>query len=85
MISYYLGFMGSILLALCALPQCIKTYRTKRCDDLSWLFLGMWGFGEIATLLYVYEQHGLDPLLFLNYIANIIMVGYLCGMKKKNK
>jgi len=80
-----IGWIGSLLLALCGLPQAIKTYQTKRADDLSWWFLGMWGGGEILTFIYVLNSNIADgayqyPLL-VNYVINFIIIKYLVYVK----
>ena len=48
-----IGWAGSMLFCLCAVPQCIKAYRTKRVHDLSWIFILMWLLGEILFGIYV--------------------------------
>ena len=40
-----LGWLGSILLAGCAVPEVIIAYRSKSCG-LSWSFLWAWYLGE---------------------------------------
>jgi uncharacterized protein with PQ loop repeat len=76
-----IGWIGAILLALCGLPQAFKTFRTKSCNDLSWLFLGAWLLGEILVLVYIiwdnYETYDFQWPLWLNYILNIIITSYL--------
>ena len=86
MIHYYIGWIGAILLAICAVPQVIKTWRTKKADDLSWLFLLFWLFGEILTLAYIITDDVLLNIthfpLYLNYLFNIVLVFYLVYAKK---
>lgn len=41
----FIGWVGSVLFALCALPQAVKTWKTKKADDLSLLFLIFWMLG----------------------------------------
>jgi len=50
------GWIGSVLLTVCGLPQAIKVWRTKKANDLSMTFLTMWWLGEVFTFLYIYQQ-----------------------------
>ena len=82
-----LGWIGSLLLSFCGIPQAIKSYRTKQADDLSWLFLGMWGVGEIFTLIYVIQSNIISGMfqypLIMNYTLNTIIICYLVYVKIK--
>ena len=60
-----IGWIGSILMAFCGLPQAIESYKTKSSRGLSWGFLIMWFSGELLTLIYILPKMDL-PLLF-NY------------------
>lgn len=74
-----IGWLGSILLAFCGLPQAIESYRTKSSEGLTWGFIGMWFIGEIMTFVYILPQMVL-PLLF-NYTANIIFLAIIIYYK----
>lgn len=80
-----IGWLGSLLLSFCGLPQAIKTYQTKKADDLSWGFLGMWGAGEIFTFIYVIENNlnkgEFQYPLLANYTINTIIIVYLIYVK----
>ena len=67
-----IGWLGSILLAFCGLPQAIESYKTKNSDGLTWGLLLMWFFGEILTIIYIIPKWHW-PLIF-NYTANIIFL-----------
>ena len=67
-----IGWIGSVLLAFCGLPQAIESFKTKSSAGLTWGFIGMWFIGEICTFLYIIPKMDL-PLLF-NYSANIIFL-----------
>jgi uncharacterized protein with PQ loop repeat len=79
----YIGWIGSILLAFCGLPQAIESYKTKNSDGLTWGFLGMWGMGEIFTIIYILPKWHW-PLIF-NYTANIIFIGIILYYKIRGK
>lgn len=72
-----IGWVGSIMLALCGLPQAIKSYRTKSSKDISIWFLILWLLGEVLTLVYVFPK--LDWPLIMNYSFNI---GLICVILK---
>jgi hypothetical protein len=72
-----IGWVGSVLLAFCGLPQAIESFRTKSSPGVTWGLLIMWGAGEVLTLAYVFPKMEL-PLMF-NYAANIVflsVIGY---------
>jgi MtN3 and saliva related transmembrane protein len=74
-----IGWLGSILLAFCGLPQAIESYKTKSSEGLTWGFLFMWFVGEILTIIYILPQMVL-PLIF-NYTANIIFLSIIIYYK----
>lgn len=78
-----IGWIGSILLAFCGLPQAIESFKTKNSDGLTWSFLIMWGMGEIFTVIYIIPKWHW-PLIF-NYTANIMFVGIILYYKIKPK
>lgn len=81
------GWLGSIFFAFCGLPQVVHTWKTKKTDDLSELFLWFWFFGEIFTIYYLlYEDTKTGDYhwpLYFNYFLNLIMVVYLLFARYK--
>jgi uncharacterized protein with PQ loop repeat len=75
-----LGWIGSILFALCALPQALHSIRHGHSDGLTWGFLGMWLSGEIFTLAYVASKQDVLPLI-ANYAANLVFLTIIIGFK----
>lgn len=69
-----IGWIGSILLAFCGLPQAIESYKTKSSEGLTWGFISMWFIGEIFTIIYVFPKMDL-PLLF-----NYSVMYYFCRL-----
>jgi uncharacterized protein with PQ loop repeat len=65
-----IGWIGSVLLALCAIPLAWQCYKQKHADGISNMFLAMWLAGEILTAAYVLPKKDY-PLLF-NYGLNIV-------------
>ncbi len=81
----WIGWTGALLFSWCAVPQCLKTWRTRRADDLSWGFLLMWLWGEVFTLAYVLATNARTgdyqlPLL-TNYAFNLLLACYLIYAK----
>jgi len=64
----YIGWLGSVLFALCGLPQAIQSYKQKHSNGLTWMFLLMWFFGEVFTFAYVLPK--MDYPLLANYVVN---------------
>lgn len=75
----YIGWIGSILLAFCGLPQAWESYKTKSSAGLTWGFIGMWFMGEIFTVIYIIPKWHW-PLIF-NYTANIIFLSIIIYYK----
>jgi uncharacterized protein with PQ loop repeat len=69
-----IGWIGSMLFAFCALPQCIMVCKQKHAQGLSWGFLLMWMLGEILCFFYVAMQPMLQVPLLANYIINFVML-----------
>jgi uncharacterized protein with PQ loop repeat len=78
-----IGYIGSIMLAICGLPQAIESFKTKSSEGLTWGFLSLWFFGEIFTFVYVLPK--MDLPLLINYSANIIFLGIIIFYKIKPK
>ena len=78
-----IGWIGSICLALCGLPQAILSIKTKSSKGISLGMLILWQLGECTTLIYIIA-HRNYPLL-LNYIFNIIIVSIIFYYKIKEK
>jgi len=68
----FVAWIGSILLAVCAVPQAIKSFKEKNADSLSIWFLGLWSSGEV--LLLIYTWHLRDWALAFNYFANTALL-----------
>lgn len=87
MINETIGWIGNILFAICGIPQVIKTFRSKKVNDLSVLFLWMWFWGELLTFYYIIygdlETGILHWPLYFNYAVNTFMATYLIWAKYK--
>jgi uncharacterized protein with PQ loop repeat len=74
-----LGWLGSVCLAICGVPQAIQSFKDKHSHGISWGFLLLWTFGEIFALAYVYDK--LDLPLLVNYGSNILIVSIMLYYK----
>ena len=75
----YIGWLGSVLFALCGLPQAIKSYKEKHSNGLAWGFLLMWFFGEVFTFAYVLPK--MDYPLLANYMVNFVFLAVIIFYK----
>ena len=74
-----LGWLGSICLAICGIPQAWQSFKDKHSHGISCGFVLLWAFGEIFALAYVYDK--LDLPLLLNYATNILILGVILYFK----
>ena len=79
----YIGWVGSIFLAICGLPQAYASWKQGHSNGISSGFLALWGFGEVLTLLYVI--HKMDAPLLLNYFTNILSLSVIIFYKLNPK
>jgi uncharacterized protein with PQ loop repeat len=77
-----IGYLGGVLLAICGIPEVIRTIKDQRCH-LGWAFLLLWFFGEVFMEIYAIGLWDF-PLLF-NYTFNLILVGIMLYFKIKTK
>ena len=75
-----IGWLGSILFSLCALPQTIKTFKDGHAKSLSTGFLFLWTGGEVLTLIAVIQDKGSSYLL-ANYISNLVLLAIIIRYK----
>jgi uncharacterized protein with PQ loop repeat len=85
-IHHTIGWIGAFFFAISAIPQALKTWKTKSAKDLSWLFLILWLAGEIFTLSYIIIDDIILRIthipLYVNYIFNTIVLLYLIYAKR---
>lgn len=73
------GWLGSILFAICGLPQAIQCYKDGHSRGLNWFFLLAWLGGEIFTIIYVFPKA--DYPLLANYFMNLVFLGIMLYYK----
>lgn len=74
-----MGWLGSICLAICGIPQAWQSFKDKHSHGISWGFVLLWSFGELFALAYVYDK--LDLPLLLNYATNILILAVILYYK----
>lgn len=74
-----MGWAGSLLFAICGLPQAIDCYRSGHARGLNWFFLLAWLGGEVFTIAYVWPKA--DYPLLANYFMNLVFVVIMLKFK----
>lgn len=67
----FIGWVGGILLAGCAVPLTIEAMAEKSIHINYWFLLN-WTLGEVLCLIYA-AHYGKWPLVF-NYVANLLLL-----------
>lgn len=78
-----LGFIGSILLALSAIPEVFRSIKDNKCY-VGYGMLISWFVGELFLIIYILFTN-IDIILLTNYLINIILVTILLIYKLKYK
>jgi len=73
------GWVGSFLLAICALPQAWMSYKQGNSNGVSHGLLWLWASGEVVTLVYVGDK--MDLPLIMNYATNIVLISIVIWYK----
>jgi uncharacterized protein with PQ loop repeat len=72
-----IGWIGSICLACCGVPQAVKCIKLGGCRDTSLLFLLLWLIGEVLYIVAVIQEFGYVLWQLSNYAVNIICVSVI--------
>ena len=77
------GWIGSLLLAVCSVPELIRTIKDDKCH-VGWGFLLLWYFGEIFVFIHVFS--GIKDLaLLFNYGLNIAVLSIMLYYKLRDR
>lgn len=76
-----IAWIGSFLLAICGIPELIRTIADKHCY-IGWGMLLSWLIGEILVFMHVATKYK-DRALLLNYSLNIIIITIMVIYKIK--
>lgn len=69
-----IGWVGSLLLAVCGLPQMIDSIKKGKTEGISVYFLWSWYLGEIMTFIYILTRDEISWQLIANYSLNTIFI-----------
>ena len=67
----FFGYFAAILTTLAFLPQLIKTFNTKKAEDVSLITLIMFLTGVLSWIIYGYKISS-TPILIANLITFIL-------------
>jgi Uncharacterized conserved protein len=73
-----MGTIGSMIMCASAIPQIIKTYRTKCADGLSGSYLAILMIG--MTLILLYALHVKDVVFIFGNGVALLLTGILVGL-----
>jgi MtN3 and saliva related transmembrane protein len=79
-----IGYIAGFFTLLNILPQIVKTYRTKRAKDLSYLMIITYAISMILWVIYAFLINSL-PIIITNGIAFIMSLIQLGLMVKYNR
>jgi len=65
-----IGWISSILFAICAIPQAYHCWKEGKAEGMSLFFLWTWFIGEILGTIYVISLG--NYVLIFNYTANLL-------------
>lgn len=72
------GWLYTICFAICYIPQIIKTFKTKKVEDISISLFSLSLLGYLSAILYTLNVIGYNYILLLNYsfggICSLIMI-----------
>jgi len=78
-IATVIGFIAGMLTTLSFVPQILKTFRSKRCDDLSWGML--LAFISGVFLWFVYGVFLRSAPIMLANVVTLLLLAWLLMMK----
>jgi len=78
-IATVIGFVAGTLTTLSFVPQILKTFRSKRCDDLSWGML--LAFTSGVLLWFVYGAFLRSAPIMLANLVTLLLLAWLVVMK----
>jgi len=77
-----IGWVGSFLFSICAIPQAYQSFKEKSSKGINSLFLITWFLGEILCLLYGFLVELPYPIM-VNYIVNLSCLLVIAYFKVK--
>lgn len=83
MVIELLGWLGALLLMICALPQTLKCIKTKSAAGVDLGFLIMWWLG--AASMMVYQIYNKDVQASISLGFNVVFVSIMLYYKLRYK
>jgi len=74
-----IGWIGSVLLAFCAVPEVYRTFKDSKCHA-GWGLLLTWYLGEILSIIFILSTSAQSQLIF-NYSLNIFLLSIMIYYK----
>ncbi|MBI2678108.1 MAG: SemiSWEET transporter [Candidatus Koribacter versatilis] len=76
-----IGFVAGTLTTLSFVPQVLHTWKTKRCDDLSFGMLLAFGLGVALWLVYGIALRAM-PIIAANSVT-LVLIAAIAAMKRR--
>lgn len=81
------GWLYTICFAICYIPQIVKTFKTKKVEDISISLFGLSLIGYLSAIIYTLYEIGYNYILLLNYsfggMCSLIMIILFFLYRKK--
>lgn len=74
-----LGWLGSLMLAVCAVPQAWSSWRLGHSKGLSSGMLWLWGMGDLLMLIDTIDKNYIP--LIVNYGFNLVLITIIVRYK----
>lgn len=78
-----ISWIGSVLLAVCGVPEMLRTIKDKRCH-IGYGMLLCWFFGEVLVFIHVFNTLH-DKALLFNYGLNLAILCIMLYYKLRPK
>lgn len=76
-----IGWVGTICLALCGVPQAVACWRQGHARGLNTAMLILWFVGEVCYLVATVGEFGCVPWLLTNYGMNLLCLATILFYK----
>ncbi len=74
-----MGWVGSIMLAVCAVPQAWASYRQGHSDGITKEMLFLWGGGTLLALPLQFDREIVQAVV--NYNVNLFLIAVIVYFK----
>ena len=77
----FFGYLGGLILTLCLVPQIMKTYKTKKADDISTVWEYLYFIGVTFYIIYAIDKD--LPPVYIPAFLELIFIIILFYLKRK--